>query len=73
MVAEIETIDPLRPAPARVTPVPRPPRRVPAQDGAGSIDLSDLALLAADAIRPHLLTYTLVALAVGFVAGRSLR
>lgn len=67
MVTEIRTAGATTEAPPRVTPVQTPRKSIDARE---RIDLVDLATAE---IRPHLVRYSLIALAVGFVAGRILR
>ncbi len=67
MVTEIRTAGATAEAPPRVTPVQKPRKSIEARE---EIDFVDLATAE---IRPHLARYSLIALAVGFVAGRILR
>lgn len=67
MVTEVETAGATTVSPPPVTPVQRPRKATPARE---KVDLVDLATAE---VRPRLLRYSLIALAVGFVAGRILR
>ncbi len=66
VVTEIET--------AGATTAPPPPKGAARKPREAAVrEEIDVVDLAAAEIRPHLLRYTLIALAFGFVAGRILR